>query len=303
MEMRRASGPSNRGGGAVARARWQSGANACKGSRGERLTNPENLVPWGMAKVRKSVAFWVEGKATRYAIYIDKPKASRKAVPEDGAKPPWTVVICLDADDQFTELCKARAELAKTTSLPPLLLVGVGYGAGYASEKNKRMRDYTPGPDPEAEGREAGEAEAFLEFLETALWPELACRYSVDTRARGIAGHSLGGLLVLHALFRAKPFFNRALASAPSIWWGERAVLDNVARCQAKRGALSARLFVGIGLKDGKSMLGDVGRLEQQLAARPVRGLRTKFARFPGLTHYTAISEGFRTGLAALFGE
>ncbi len=258
-----------------------------------------------MADGRKTVAFYLENAGTRYAIYIDKPKpsAGERSGEANGAERRWIVVVGLDADDQFTELCKARAAVAKTQALPPLLLVGVGYGASYANPKNRRMRDYTPGPDAEAEGEDAGGADAFLRLLETTLWAELGRRYPVDTRVRAIAGHSLGGLLALHALFQEKPFFNRALVSAPSIWWGERRVLRTVAARQEKRGRRAAKLFVCIGLKDGKDMLGDVGLLEVQLAARPVRGLEATFARFPGRTHYSAIPASFRTGLVALFGE
>lgn len=250
-----------------------------------------------MANVRKTAAFHVEALDTRYVIYIDKPKP----LPPEGER--WIAVLCLDGDDQFTEMRKAREAAAKDGGLPPLLLVGVGYGAGYASPQNRRLRDYTPGPDAEAEGEETGGAEAFVEFLTRTLWPELERRYPVDTRVRGLAGHSLGGLLGLHALFRGKPFFNRVLAGAPSIWWGERAVLRTVAERQEKRGMLAAKLFVGIGLKDGKSMRGDVDTLEKQLAERPVPGLEVAFERFPGRTHYTSIGPGFRAGLRALFGE
>lgn len=253
-----------------------------------------------MAKVRKAPAFWLEGGSTKYAIYIDRPKVSDA---DNRSSQPWIVMVCMDGDDQFTELCKARTALAKARPLPPLLLVGVGYGASYANPKNKRVRDYTAGPDPEVDGKEMGGAAGFLEFLKEVLWPELTRRYPVDTRVRGISGHSLGGLLALHALFCRRPFFNRALVLAPSIWWGGRAVLGTVAERQERRGRLPAWLFVGIGLKDGRSMIGDVGLLEMQLAARPVRGLETSFARLPGFTHHSVTPAGFRTGLAALFGE
>ena len=125
----------------------------------------------------------------------------------------------------------------------------------------------------------------------------------MDLEIRGIAGYSLGGLFALHALFKPEPFFNRVLAASPSIWWGERAVLNAVAAVQADGRASPAKLFFSVGLKDSKSMTGDVELLERQLAARPVHGLEVNCARFPGCTHFNAISVSFRTGLAALFSE
>jgi len=104
-----------------------------------------------------------------------------------------------------------------------LLLVGVGYGASYRNPANRRDRDYTPGAHSDEPS--SGGGEMFLQFLTETLWPAPEKRYPVDARIRGVARTSLGSLLVLHVLFRSKPFFTHFLASVPSIWWGERAML------------------------------------------------------------------------------
>ncbi|CAM2948467.1 alpha/beta hydrolase [Rariglobus hedericola] len=247
-----------------------------------------------MSKSPVPAAFHLSGLGTDYAIYVDLPEGSK---PDAGE--PWITVLCLDGDDQFADLCKARKVVAKTHALPPLLLVGIGYGASYGKPGNKRSRDYTPVAITEAP--DAGGADAFLEFLTGTVWTELARRYPVHPEIRGIAGYSLSGLLALHALFKPQPFFNRVLAASPSIWWGERAVLAPLVVLQDRDEALPARLFLSVGLKDSQSMTGDLDLLEAQLAARPVRELTVSGARFPECNHFNAIAVSFRTGLVELF--
>ncbi|MDF3056932.1 MAG: esterase [Rariglobus sp.] len=246
-----------------------------------------------MANARKAVSFHVTGLDTRYVIYVDVPE------PAPTAAEPWITVLCLDGDDQFDAMRKARKAVAGEHALPPLLLVGIGYGASYTKPGNRRARDYTPVAIPEETG--AGGAEAFLEFLTGSVWPEIERRYPVHATLRGIAGYSLGGLFALHALFKPRPFFNRVLAASPSIWWGERAILNTVTTIQTEGVVLPARLFLSVGLKDSQSMTGDLGLLERELAERPVGGLEVRSARFPGRSHFNAISVSFRTGLAELF--
>ena len=240
---------------------------------------------------RLAPAFRLSALGTNYAIYVEPPSDVSGGV--------WPVVLCLDGDDQFEILRAARASLVAEEALPPLLLVGVGYGASYQEPANRRARDYTPAPIEGAP--DGGGADAFLGFLTGRLWPELERRYSVDKYTRGVAGHSLGALFALHALFKPEPFFNRVLASAPSIWWGERALLASVADLRAKQDALPARVFLGVGERDSRSMIEDLDLLEARLAAEPFAGLEISRARFPRKNHFNAISPGFRAGLAALF--
>ena len=208
----------------------------------------------------------------------------------------WPAVLCMDGDFVFNGPVDLGPALART----PALLVGVAYGAGFGSAKNKRGRDYTP--VAHADEPSSGGADAFLKFLTDTLWPELAKRYPVNPAVRGIAGHSLGSLLVLHALFQPKPFFTHHLASAPSIRWADRAILQQAAELRAKQSILPGKLFLSVGDEDTDSMTGDLKLLEQQLAAKPFAQLEIISRRFPGKDHYNVVPEAFETGLAALFG-
>jgi uncharacterized protein len=180
----------------------------------------------------------------------------------------WPAVLCLDGDDQFTSLTAARAELAAAGQpLPPLLLVG------------------------------------FLNFLQTTLWPELVRRYPISPDIRGIAGHSLGALFALHALFKPATFFNRILASAPSIWWGDRILLQQAAALHTAHSTLPARVHLSVGLSDSRSMVTDLDLLETQLSAHPFAGLVLHRERFAKKNHFNSINPAFRAGLTALFAD
>ncbi|HEY8995120.1 MAG TPA: alpha/beta hydrolase-fold protein [Lacunisphaera sp.] len=223
---------------------------------------------------------------TDYVLFVNVP-------PGPG---PWPAVLGMDGDFVFSD----RVDLGPALAATPVLFVGVGYGAGFGSPANRRGRDYTPVAHGDEPG--SGGADAFLKFLMATLWPELARRYPIDPARRGIAGHSLGSLLVLHALFQPRPFFTHFLASAPSIWWADRAILGQAAALRARQSHLPGRLFLSVGENDSESMTADLTLLETQLAAQPFAGLDIDSRRFPDRNHYDVVPDAYATGLKALFG-
>jgi uncharacterized protein len=229
---------------------------------------------------------------TNYSIQVAAPALER----EPG---PWPAIAFMDGDDQFKYAVAAYQAARAAREVPPLLLVGVGYGASYTKPGNRRLRDYTP--TAMATEPESGGADAFLAFLADTLWPELARRHPLRDDVRGLAGHSLGSLLVLHALFQPAPRFNRFLASAPSLWWDERSLLRLAAARRDATGELPARLFLGVGMEDTPSMTGDLALLEAQLAARPFASLAVVSRHFADRDHYNVLPVSFREGLRALF--
>ncbi len=213
---------------------------------------------------------------------------------------PWPGVVFLDGDDQFRFAADAYRALRARDAVPPLLLVGVGYGASYTRPANRRLRDYTP--TSVATEPQSGGADAFLQFLSGTLWPELRRRHPLRDDVRGLAGHSLGSLFALHALFQLRPFCNRVLASAPSLFWDDRSLLCHAGRLQRSGAALSARLFLCVGAEDTPSMTGDLDLLEAQLAAQPFPQLDVTSRRFAGRNHYNVLADAFGEGLQHLFG-
>ena len=228
-----------------------------------------------------------------YAIFLETPPSSEAG--------PHPAVLFTDGDDQFRFAVAAYRELRAANRVPPLVLAGVGYGASYMKPANKRLRDYTPTAMATEEG--SGGAEAFVAFLADTLWPELARRFPLRTDARGLAGHSLGSLAVLHALFRRQPFFNRLLASAPSLWWDNRALLCDAQNLQRTGVALPAKLFLCAGEDETPSMTGDLTLLEDQLAALPFPELEIVSRRFSQRDHFNVLPDAFREGLTMLFGS
>jgi len=231
---------------------------------------------------------------TNYWIFVSAPVV--KHTPG-----PWPVVLFMDGDNQFKPAVAAYRALRRAKQIPPLLLVGVGYGASYGQNTNKRGRDYTP--THHSFEPTSGGAKAFRKFLTATLWPELKRRYPVNARGvRGIAGYSLGSLLVLDSLFQAKPFFTHYLAGSPSVWWDDRAILRQAKRLRRRQATLRANLFLSVGEKDSESMTGDLAMLESQLTEQPFKGLARTSRRFAGRDHYNALPDTFRAGLLALFG-
>lgn len=229
---------------------------------------------------------------TDYAIYIDAP---------GNAPGPWDAVLLMDGDYFFDAAVEAARSLRAEGIIPHAAIIGVGYGVGFGKPGNFRGRDYTPTASPEEPA--SGGADKFLAYLSGTLWPELARRHPLRETGRAIAGHSLGSLVVLHALFQPRPFFTRALASAPSIWWDNRSLLGLVAGLRDRQDRLAGRLYLGVGADDTPSMLGDMDLLEKQLRERPFEGLEVAAERFPGRDHYDVVSISVRAGLASLLGK
>lgn len=172
-----------------------------------------------------------------YRVFIARPLGE----PPHGG---WPVLYLLDAEGSFGTCVEASRRMGRrpdATGVSPCVIVGVSADTGY--DVARRQRDYTsPRQDAEPSG-DQGQAEAFLEFLESEVKPLVSGRLPVDRARQALCGHSLAGYFVLWALTARPRAFRAYAAISPSIWWDKAALLAGAKRLD--EGA--ARVFVTVG--------------------------------------------------------
>src|SRR5690606_1917997 len=137
----------------------------------------------------------------------------------------YATYFILDANAMFATAVEA---VRFQKNLVPALVVGIGYPEDLTQNIQRRYHDFTPvtpdehiwtsGTEPRARPENTGGQDEFLDFIEEVVKPQLAKRYPIDPTRTVLAGHSLGGRLVLHALFTRPESFSHYVAMSPSIW-------------------------------------------------------------------------------------
>jgi predicted alpha/beta superfamily hydrolase len=115
-----------------------------------------------------------------------------------------------------------------------------------------RTRDLTPTAATRAydgteipDGPMGGGGDAFLTFIREELMPTIESDYR--TRPYNIfVGHSLGGLIALHALVNAPEMFDAVVAIDPSLWWDERRLERQARTYFAESDGLSGAVFISL---------------------------------------------------------
>ncbi len=137
----------------------------------------------------------------------------------DTNKTAYPVLYITDGDAHIGHTSSTIEFLARNGRMSDMIVVGI--------TNTDRTRDLTPtkatGPNS-AQFPTAGGADNFLKFIETEVIPEIEKSYRVRPY-RVLAGHSFGGLFVLHALITRPELFNSYIAVSPSLQWSDEATL------------------------------------------------------------------------------
>jgi predicted alpha/beta superfamily hydrolase len=218
-------------------------------------------------------------------------------------------------------------ELQSMGSCAPVICVGIGYPTDNVLDvMSLRTRDMTPVPSemPETPMRidrfGMGGASKFLDSLINEVFPFVEERFRADPAQRGIAGWSLGGLFVLHALFSGRNPFDKAIAISPSIWWADREMVTEEEKYAASHDDLACTLYATVGDREETAPSRTWPRVPAEYAdqqakaemvsnlSRLVETLRTR--RYPSLVlHHEVLPEhhssifpaGFTRGLLQLY--
>lgn len=216
------------------------------------------------------------------------------------------------------------------TDVEPGVLVAVGYPTDEPYDPLRRSWDLSPPPgrsyppfEPGGPPVRTGGADAFLAFIEDEVLPFVETLAPIDASRRTLFGHSFGGLFALHALFGGSRAFTRFVASSPTIYWEDAALLraeerfaasgfgrnvvvqlsageyegDRLAPFQYGRDDTAKRLD---GLRTARTLA-----LAKEMAARLrcLRGVLASFEAYAAETHMTMIPVAVSRALRVAFGR
>ena len=137
----------------------------------------------------------------------------------------YPVLVFPDAEEtgQFRAALANIQFLINRELIPPLMVVGVPYFANRRHELTPPATGSTAKSYPAAGG-----ADDDLRFIADELLPWIDAHYpTVPTRL--IAGHSLGGLFVLHAMATRPALFRVVIAMSAPLWWNDGAFSPELA--------------------------------------------------------------------------
>src|SRR6185437_4590469 len=152
----------------------------------------------------------------------------------------YPVVYQTDAPGHVNEMGSSADFLVANNRMPQVIIVAIA--------NTDRTRDLTPThwnrklPEGKADpSPTAGGADKFLDFIQTELIPEVERRYRVAPY-KIFAGHSLGGLLAIHALITRPDMFNAYIAVSPALQWDDGHTLHQAQQFFASRPKLNKTL-------------------------------------------------------------
>lgn len=256
------------------------------------------------------------GSGAAYRIFVSRPLLPP---PPSG----YPVIYVLDANAVFgtmTEAVRLQSARPLTTGVSPAIVVGIGYPTELPIDPVRRTLDYTPpvpaetlSPPPDGSvWSPVGGAAAFLDIIEDEIKPAIARDYPVDAKRQVLFGHSFGGLFTLYALFDRPGCFQAYVAGSPSIWFGNRAIIDMEQSFveRLRQGNRDVRLMIGVGgLEQTMSereratpelayradwlaqnrMVDNAREMAERLGALACDGLTVQFRAFEGENHVSVI--------------
>jgi predicted alpha/beta superfamily hydrolase len=146
-----------------------------------------------------------------------------------------------------------------------------------------RLAEYSPFADPKHGG---GDGDRYARFLLDTIKPRIDASYRTrrDRDATVIAGSSMGGLISLFMYFRRPSPFGRAAVISPSIWFGEKQILDFVDAARPTNG----RIYLDVGTAEGAETLRNTRALNRLLRRQGYRKDRLRYIEAQGHQHREA---------------
>ncbi|HSX59536.1 MAG TPA: alpha/beta hydrolase-fold protein [Tahibacter sp.] len=185
----------------------------------------------------------------------------------------YPVLYVLDGRTRFGHTATAVEALAAAGDIPEMIVVAI-------DSTEQRTRDFTP---TNSEAIAGGGADKYRRFLSTELVPAIEQEYRANGY-RVLAGHSLGGLFVLHVLSAEPSLFQAYVALAPTLDWDKQVAQRSLQKTFETDSTVKGFAFVARA-DDGGAALADFEAVADTFKNKAPPGLRWQAAAYPQETH------------------
>ena len=185
------------------------------------------LLPlWGFAQLNQPTSYTAVETTSIYSTHVNDTLTLSVQLPKDylsSTDTRYPIAILLDGDFYFPTMAPMVRQYEMTGLLPPMILVGIGYG-DFRKMDSLRVRDFLyPEPLETDEMTAPGGGLDFYRFITKELLPQLETDFRVDTLQRTLLGHSFGAYFSLFALLQqvneGNLVFANILAASPTLWY------------------------------------------------------------------------------------
>jgi uncharacterized protein len=209
----------------------------------------------------------------------------------------YPVLYMTDGDAQMLHTVGTVQFLAGVGRMPEMIVVGI--------VQSNRSRELTPThwkhflSSGEEEYPTSGGGEQFLDFIEKELIPWVEASYRTEP-FRIFAGHSLGGLLAVHAFVSRPNLFNATIAASPTLWWEDQLEIRKARDLFRDSREMKRTLFVTVG-DEAAPIVDGVHALESLLKSSRVKGLRWRVVEMNDEDHGSIVLRAHYSGLRFIF--
>lgn len=225
----------------------------------------------------------------------------------------YPVIYLTDANYYFGMVTELTRIMPICGEVPETIVVGISYpideplDAAFKQIGSLRARDFTPIVDrkwqKEDPGIKTGGAGRFLQFIETELIPFVEAEFRSSSTDRILAGHSLGGLFVLHALFQQPKLFKGYLAASPAADYLDNVIFKYENQFAKIHKRLPVKLYLGIGDLEETTEVPGVSTMIQfaaRLESRKYQGFSLTKQIVDNCGHCASTAPTFQAGLQAV---
>jgi predicted alpha/beta superfamily hydrolase len=222
-----------------------------------------------------------------YQLHIALPASFR-----DHPEKKYPVVFVTDGYWDFTTVVATYGNMVYGKSVPEMLIVGLGYAGENLDYEMLRSDDLSP---MVVHGLfdGGGQAQQFLQMIETAAIPLLEKEYRADPAHRYLMGCSSGGLFTLYTMLTKPELFQGYVADSPSVdgvWNFER-------EFAASGRTTTARVFISAAENEWKYYRQQVGVFYRRLEAHGTVKGGLHFQRIDQVRHAGGKPQCYTQGL------